>query len=77
MIQVSFHGAHVAVKPFAGDDGSTGRALIITDGAVVVTLPLGEDACREIAGGLLGGIEVPKLELPSDVNGRAGLVVPR
>ena len=79
MIQVSFHGAHIGVKPFVGDDGSSGKALVITDGGMVVMMPLGEDACREIAGELLGGLALPKLELPGDLarNGSGILEVPR
>ena len=74
MIHVGFHGAHVTVQPWRGENGETGRALIITDGGMVVTLPLNDEACREVAGELLGGLVIPKLEVPADVNGSKGKV---
>ena len=60
MIHVSFHNAHVGVQPWTADDGTTGRALVITDAGIVVTLPLDDAACREVAGELTGGIVVAR-----------------
>lgn len=60
MIQVSFHAAHIGVQPWQGDDGTQGRAIVITDNGVVVTVPLDEAACSEIAAALIGGLVIAR-----------------